>query len=91
MRLKSTGRVYYITDNYIKGYFTETRPISGCGEIFLKRLADLGKQNIVKPWLVWLSGLSASLSTKESPIQFPVRAHAWARSPVGGAQEATTH
>lgn len=37
VRLKTTGRVFYITDNYIKGYFTETRPISGCGEIFLKR------------------------------------------------------
>ena len=29
------------------------------------------------PWLVWLSGLSASLQTKGSPVQFPVRAHAW--------------
>ena len=28
-------------------------------------------------WLVWLSGLSASLQTKGSPVQFPVRAHAW--------------
>ena len=28
-------------------------------------------------WLVWLSGLSAGLQTKGSPVQFPVRAHAW--------------
>ena len=35
-------------------------------------------------WLVWLSGLSASLRTKGSLVQFPVRAHAW-------VAEATTH
>ena len=29
------------------------------------------------PWLVWLSGLSASLQTKGSPVWFLVRAHAW--------------
>ena len=29
------------------------------------------------PWLVWLSGLSASLWTKGSPVWFLVRAHAW--------------
>ena len=27
--------------------------------------------------LVWLSGLSASLPTEGSPVQLPVRAHAW--------------
>ena len=34
-----------------------------------------GKRNT--PWLVWLSGLSASLRTKGSQVQFPVRAHVW--------------
>ena len=29
------------------------------------------------PWLVWLNGLSTSLHTKRSPVQFLVRAHAW--------------
>ena len=29
------------------------------------------------PWLVWLSGLSAGLGTKEWLVRFPVRAHAW--------------
>ena len=45
------------------------------------------------PWLVWLSGLSASLQTKGLPVLFPVRAHAWVRGwvPWGWAQEATTH
>ena len=44
------------------------------------------------PWLVCLSGLSASLQTKGWPVQFPARAHAWvAESPVGGMREATTH
>ena len=28
-------------------------------------------------WLVWLSGLNASLQTQRSLVQFPVRAHAW--------------
>ena len=39
-----------------------------------------------KPWLVWLSGLSAGLQTKGSLVQFPVRAHAWVVSqvPAGG-------
>ena len=33
--------------------------------------------SIFQPWLVWLSGLSARLPTKESLVQFPVRAQAW--------------
>ena len=38
------------------------------------------------PWLVWLSGLSVSLRTKGSLVQFPVRAHAWVAGqvPCGG-------
>ena len=32
------------------------------------------------PWLVWLSGLSASLRNKGSLVQFPARAHAWVAS-----------
>ena len=34
------------------------------------------------PWLVWLSGLSAGLRTKELLVRFPVRAHAWVAGPV---------
>ena len=34
------------------------------------------------PWLVWLSGLSASLQTTRSPVRFPVRAHAWVAGQV---------
>ena len=45
--------------------------------------------------LEWLSGLSASLRTKGSLVQFPIRAHAWVSGqvgpPGGGVQEATTH
>ena len=37
-----------------------------------------------EPWLVWLSGLSASLRTKRLPVQFPVRAHAWVAGQVPG-------
>ena len=37
-----------------------------------------------RPWLVWLNGLSASLRTKVSLVQFPVRAHAWVAGQVPG-------
>ena len=37
----------------------------------------INKKRNVWPWLVWLSGLSTGLWTKGSPVQFPVRAHAW--------------
>ena len=55
-------------------------------------------RNRCDPWLVWLSGLSASLGTKRSPVQFPVRAHAWVAGQVpspwgvgGGAHERQPH
>ena len=50
------------------------------------------KEYRLLPWLVRLSGLSASLQTKGSPVQFPVRAHAWvagqvpSRGRMGGNQ-----
>ena len=46
---------------------------------------------LIKPWLVWLGGLSAGLRTKGSPVPFPVRAHAWvaAQVPGWGMQKAT--
>ena len=31
----------------------------------------------LKPWLVWLSGLSAGLQNRRSLVQFQVRAHTW--------------
>ena len=31
----------------------------------------------LSPWLVWLSGLCASLRTKGLLVQFPVRARTW--------------
>ena len=31
---------------------------------------------------MWLSGLSTSLQTKGSPVQFPVKAHAWVADEV---------
>ena len=34
------------------------------------------------PCLVWLSRLSTSLGTKESPVRFPARAHAWVTGQV---------
>ena len=40
----------------------------------------------MSPWLVWLSGLSASLQTKGLLVQFPVRAHAWIAGQVSGGR-----
>ena len=34
-------------------------------------------QRQIQPWLVWLSGLSASLQTEGLLVRFLVRAHAW--------------
>ena len=46
----------------------------------------------VKPWLVWLSGLSTGLQTKGLPVQIPVRVHAWVvgQVPSRGTWKATT-
>ena len=47
---------------------------------------DLYPENLQRyissPWLVWLSELSASLSTKGASVGFPVRAHAWVAGQV---------
>ena len=37
----------------------------------------LSKRNLLQPWLVWLSGLSADLQTRGLPVHFLVGAHAW--------------
>ena len=42
----------------------------------------LASEMALEPWLVWLSGWSASLKTKGLPVQFPVRAHAWVAGQV---------
>ena len=44
-------------------------------------------------WLVWLSGLSAGLQTRELLVQFPVRAHAWVvgQVPTWGAHKRQPH
>ena len=31
----------------------------------------------MRPWLVWLSGLSAILQIRGSPVWFPVSTHTW--------------
>ena len=54
---------------------------SSCPKLFAFSL-----KNFLQPWLVQLSGLSAGLQTRRSPVQFPVRAHAWVSGqvPSGG-------
>ena len=49
--------------------------------IFIKRSQN-SKMKIYMTWLVWLSGLSASLRTKGSPVQFLIRAHTWVAGQV---------
>ena len=44
-------------------------------------------KTLLKPWLVWLSGLSASLRTKGSPFRFSVRAHARVVSQVPSGRQ----
>ena len=39
-------------------------------------------KELLYPWLVWLSGLSARLQTERLPVQFPGRAQAWVASQV---------
>ena len=46
-------------------------------------------QKDVRLWLVWLSGLSAGLRTKGSPVRSPVRAHAWVAGQVPGGRHVT--
>ena len=41
-----------------------------------------------QPWLVCLSGLSAGLQTKRSPVRFPIRAHAWVVGQVPSQEHA---
>ena len=38
------------------------------------------KNVYLEPWLVWPSGLHASLQTKRLRLQYLVRAHAWVAS-----------
>ena len=64
------------------------------GEEFLKiRAIVIALSNNIEPWLVWLSGLSAGLQTKQSLVWFPVRAHAWVagQMPSGGAHNRQWH
>ena len=51
------------------------------------------KKILISPWLVWLTGLSAGLRTKGSPVRFPVRAHAWVAGqvPIRGSCERQPH
>ena len=41
-----------------------------------------GRKCLKTPWLVWFSGLNASLQTKELLVRFPVGAHAWVEGQV---------
>ena len=45
---------------------------------------NLKQESSQKPWLVWLSGWSASLQIKGWLVQFPVREHAWVMGQVPG-------
>ena len=82
-------------EHYAKWYKPGSDFIWTCNWIhhYLYTLIYYFKICCIRPWLVWLNGLSGSLWTKGSPVRFPVRAMPgmWARAPVGGSQEASTH
>ena len=69
---------------------TETRyslsprgtPLSGGSAYFEWQLVPSIISRMLGLWLVWLSGLSADLQTKGSPVRFPVRARAWVAGQV---------
>ena len=52
--------------------------LSYCFSIFFLHSPLTGQfqNSCLQPWLVWLSGLSVGLRTKESSVRFSVRAHA---------------
>ena len=52
-------------------------------EIYFKILGNTSTKRLGS-WLVWLSGLSAGLRTKSSPVWFPVKEHAWVVGRVPG-------
>ena len=57
----------------------------------ISNILECEQKCVLSPWLVWLSGLSAGLRTKGSPVRFPVRAHAWVvgQVPTGGRVRGT--
>ena len=57
--------------------------VQGLRSIIGRSKTDRGKLRILwGPWLVWLSGLSAGLWTKRSPVRFPLKAHVWVAGQV---------
>ena len=50
----------------------------------ISKIALVLKMLTIQFWLVRLSGLSASLRTKGSLVQFLVRAHAWVAGQIPG-------
>ena len=79
------------TGNYVI-LQTKNQHLNGCHTFripndynWLQRfLNDFYQKQRLMPWLVWLSGLSASLQTEGLPVQFQVRAHAWVAGQVPG-------
>ena len=67
---------------YLSVYFTNIF-ISTSFNIYMSQNICVHAKNYTKqPWLVWLSGLSTSLRTKGSPVQFPVGTPAWVMGQV---------
>ena len=52
------------------------------GSHYRKQYGVYSKNYKWRPWMVWLSGLSAGLQTKGLLVPFPVRAHAWVMGQV---------
>ena len=50
--------------------------------VALGQVRGAGDKSQNQPWMVWLSRWGVGLQTKGSPVQFPVRAHAWVAGQV---------
>ena len=73
---------YYLYQGFLS--LSSVRAFSKSSVSFKK--SNWFKNSRTKLWLLWLSGLSASLQTKGLPVQFPVRAHAWVAGRLGACE-----
>ena len=70
-------------DKYCNSCDVELLPFRNtvCGPYYWTQLVEMPS---LSPGLLWVSGLSASLQSERSPVQSPVRAHAWVGGQVPG-------
>ena len=68
-----------ITTDVSLGYLSCYRELT-----LFKRIWSWKSKTVLQPWLVWLSWLGVVPQNERSPVQVPVRAHAWVANSVPG-------